>query len=83
MAFTVRPTEEETATIEKAAKLLGVKSMSKAVIQACYRVIALTDKVKKLERELNEQTVRANKAEKVISDYRKAQSALLNHHKQN
>lgn len=77
MAFTVRPSEEETQVIQKAMKKLGVKSMAKAVTLACGEMLSLQDKVNLLERQLRTANQRRVKAENAINDYQKSQHALV------
>jgi cell division protein FtsL len=76
MILTVRPTEEEASTIEKAAKLLGIKSMSKTVITACSETLRLNDRVKELESQLSKQRNRADSAERAIRNVQQANKAL-------
>ncbi|NGZ18008.1 hypothetical protein G6Z94_11725 [Vibrio aestuarianus] len=77
MAFTVRPSEEETKVIQKAAEKLGVKSMSKAVILACGEMLDLQKQLKAMERKHYQSERRAAKAESAIAAYQKSQSALM------
>lgn len=78
MAFTVRPSEEETQVIQKATEKLGVKSMSKGVILACGEMLKLQEQVRRLERELYQTNQRAARAESAIADYQQSQRALVN-----
>lgn len=76
MAFTVRPTDEETKVIEAAGKLLGQNAMSKTVIMACEKLLQLNDRVKELESQLSKQRNRADSAERVIRNVQQANKAL-------
>lgn len=77
MAFTVRPDEAETEIIKKAASELGIKSMSKAVIVACSKMLSQKDELSRLERKTYELERRAKKAESVIAAYQQAQAAVM------
>lgn len=77
MAFTVRPDEAETDTIKKAAGELGTKSMSKAVIMACSKMLSQKDELERLEYKTYELERRAKKAESVIAAYQNSQSSLM------
>lgn len=77
MAFTVRPSEEETQVIEQAAKALSQKSMSKTVITACSEMLRLNEEVALLERQLNQQRTRAESAERVIKGMQQATKTLM------
>lgn len=76
MAFTVRPTDEETKVIEAAGKLLGQNAMSKTVIMASAKMLQLNDRVKELESQLSKQRNRADSAERVIRNVQQANKAL-------
>jgi len=76
MAFTVRPTDEETKVIEAAGKLLDQNAMSKTVIMACAKMLQLHDRVKELESQLSKQRNRADSAERVIRNVQQANRAL-------
>lgn len=77
MTLTVRPDEQESAIIQKAADSLGVKSKSKAMILACSEMLKLKEQVASIERKLYTQTRRAENAEGVINTMQKANHALM------
>lgn len=77
MAFTVRPDEAETDIIKKAASELGIKSMSKAVIVACSKMLSQKDELSRLERKTYELERRAKKAESVIAAYQSSIGTLV------
>ncbi len=83
MAFTVRPTDEETKVIESAGKLLDQNAMSKTVIMACAKMLQLNDRVKELESQLSKQRNRADSAERVIKGMQQASNAVMNYKAKN
>jgi len=78
MAYTVRTTPEEDGYIETAKKCLGTASASRAMIEACWKLPKLKEKLEDEQRKNRNLEMELRMLKQVVRRKLEADDALLN-----